>query len=137
MKTLIKALQSLPTIIGYMLLSIVLVSCSGDDQTINSSANNKISDGHYDHIHDSLTNMDKHPFEHEFSRQCIARETANSVNKEYDEKRFAEPCLCIAMYLMKDLTAVESEKFLLEKKHTQSLRIRYETAAYNCLQKQQ
>ena len=134
MKTL---MQSLPAVIGYMLLSIALVSCSGDDETISSSGKQKTIIEHYDHIHDSLVNMDKHPFEHEFARQCIVRETADSVNKAYDSKRFAEPCLCIAVYLMKDLTAVESEKFLHEKKHTQSLRIRYETAAYNCLQKQQ
>ena len=39
--------------------------------------------------------------------------------------------------MMKDLTAIEAEKFLKEKKTTQSLRIRFESAAYHCLQEKE
>jgi hypothetical protein len=35
---------------------------------------------------------------------------------------------------MKDLTAQEAEKFLTEHENPQSLRIKYENAAYHCLQ---
>ncbi len=128
MNTLKNALLRLPVIIGYMALSLLIVSCSGDDDATAKP---------YDHAHTNTTDMAKHPFEHEFAKQCVARETANSVNKAMDSQRFAEPCLCIATYLMQDLTAVEAEKFLNEKKHAQSLRIKYETAAYNCLQRKQ
>ena len=35
---------------------------------------------------------------------------------------------------MKDLTGEEAEKFLAEHENPQSLRIKYENAAYHCLQ---
>jgi len=35
---------------------------------------------------------------------------------------------------MKDLTAIEAEKYLTEHENAQSLRIKYENAAYHCLQ---
>ena len=43
-------------------------------------------------------------------------------------------CECIATYMMKDLTAQEAEKFIKEREHPQSLRIKFEAAAYQCLQ---
>ena len=89
----------------------------------------------FDHSHDAVvTDIQKHVFEHDFAEECVAREVSQSVNKEYDKKRFAKPCMCIATFMMKDLTAVEAEKFLKENKNTQSLRIRFENAAYHCLQ---
>jgi hypothetical protein len=42
--------------------------------------------------------------------------------------------MCIARRIMKDLTAVEAEKFLVEKKSTQSLKMSFDEAAYFCLQ---
>ncbi len=36
--------------------------------------------------------------------------------------------------MMKDLTAIEAEKFLVEHESAQSLTIKYENAAYHCLQ---
>lgn len=125
MNTAKKAMQKAPTFTACMLLFVLLVSCADE-----------VDENSFDHSHSKTTDMEKHPFEHEFAQQCIARETVNSVNKESDRKLFAEPCMCIATYLLKDLTAKESDKFLHEKKHAQSLRIKYETAAYNCLQKQ-
>lgn len=92
----------------------------------------------FDHSHDAtVTDIQKHVFEHDFAEQCVAREVSQSVNKEYDKKRFEKPCMCIATFMMKDLTAVEAEKFLKENKNTQSLRIRFENAAYHCLQEKQ
>jgi hypothetical protein len=64
----------------------------------------------------------------------VEREVRNSVNKANDRKRYAKPCMCIARRIMKDLTAVEAEKFLVEKKSTQSLKMSFDEAAYFCLQ---
>jgi hypothetical protein len=90
----------------------------------------------FDHGHDNeVSDLVKHKFEHDFAEQCVEREVQSSVNKEQDRERFAKPCMCIAQYLMKNLTAKEAELFVDEHKNTQSLRIRYEAAAYNCLQK--
>ncbi|GAB4259183.1 MAG: hypothetical protein Kow0065_09110 [Methylomicrobium sp.] len=89
----------------------------------------------FDHSHGSdVTDLVKHEFEHQFADQCVEREIKNSVNKELDRKRFEKPCLCIATYLLKDLTAKEAELFIKENKNTQSLRIKFESAAYHCLQ---
>ena len=89
----------------------------------------------FDHSHDAtVTDLEKHKFEHEFADQCVRRELKNSVNVAEDKLRYGKSCMCIARYMMKDLTAVEAEKFLKEHKDTQSLRIRFENAAYHCLQ---
>ena len=89
----------------------------------------------FDHSHDrTVTNLEKHKFEHDFSEQCVDREIANSANPDVDKQRFGKDCMCIATYMMKDLTAIEAEKFLEEHKSTQSLRIRFENAAFHCLQ---
>ncbi len=110
---------------------LILVSGCSDDapQQVN-----KVHDP-FDHSHDEVvTDIEKHKFEHDFAEQCIAREISQSINKDNDRKRFTKPCMCIAKYMLKDLTAVEADKFLKEKKGTQSLRIRYDNAAYHCLQ---
>ncbi len=64
----------------------------------------------------------------------MQRELRNSTDKAADEARWQEPCMCIATYLMKDLTADEAGKFITEHKNTQSLVIKFENAAYHCLQ---
>jgi hypothetical protein len=90
----------------------------------------------FDHSHDvPVTDMEKHKFEHSFADQCVARETKASNNP--DTAKLEKDCMCIAKYMMKDLTAAESEKFLEEDKNTQSLVIKYDAAAYHCLQENQ
>ena len=84
-----------------------------------------------------VTQAEKQEFEQKFAEQCVQRELHNSDNKEEDRKRFERPCTCIAMFLMKDLTPQEAEKFLDEHENPQSLRIKYENAAYHCLQENQ
>jgi hypothetical protein len=112
-----------------LLISVVLTACSDDKS-------NQIEQISFDHAHGSnVSDLKKHTFEHKFADQCIERETRNSINKEDDKKRFAKPCLCIATRIMKNLTAVEAEKFLVEKKSTQSLKMSFDEAAYFCLQK--
>ncbi len=116
-----------------IVIAATLPACSDDKpKTVVSQ---KKEHNPFDHSHGAeVTDLVKHKFEHDFAEQCVQREIKNSVNKEDDRKRYAKPCLCIATYMMKDLTAVEAEKFLKQHKDTQSLRIRFENAAYHCLQ---
>ncbi len=114
------------------LISAFISGCSDDKP---KTAARSVKHSSFDHSHGAeVTDLVKHKFEHDFAEQCVAREIKNSVNKDVDGKRYAKPCLCIATAMMKDLTAVEAEKFLQEHKNTQSLRIRFENAAYHCLQ---
>ncbi len=125
------------TLKTYLISSVLifgLVACSDDEPKKIVPKSVIATHNDFDHDHDEATNLEKHKFEHEFADQCIARETRNSVNKENDRKRFTKPCLCIAKEMMADLTAVEAEKFLKEDKQPQSLKIRFEAAAYECLQ---
>jgi len=124
--------KTLRTALIVISASVLVFACSDDkpETAVKKSAHNP-----FDHSHGAeITDPVKHKFEHEFADQCVDREIKNSVNKEIDRKRYAKSCLCIATYMMKDLTAVEAEKFLQEHKNTQSLRIRFENAAYHCLQ---
>ncbi|MCK5926459.1 MAG: hypothetical protein KAG10_11225 [Methylococcales bacterium] len=83
---------------------------------------------------EKATDIEKHQFQKEFADDCVARELKNSVNTNSDKPRIEKSCTCIAKYMMKDLTGIEAEKVLEEDTDTQSLRIRFDNAAYNCLQ---
>jgi len=119
------------TLASILILSVTLTACSDDEpkQTAKTEHN------YFDHSHGAeVSDLKKHKFEHDFAEQCVAREIKNSINKENDRKRFEKPCLCIATRIMKNLTAVEAEKFLVEQKNTQSLKMSFDEAAYFCLQ---
>lgn len=127
--------KSLSILLFCSVLPVFLASCSDDKE---SKEKPKVVHNPFDHSHDaSVTDMIKHKFEHQFADECVAREIRNSPNKEDDKARFEVPCMCIAQYLMKGLTAKEAELFLTEHRNTQSLRIRYDSAAYHCLQEKQ
>ena len=146
----------LTVILINVILSLLITSCSSDEPE-NTQVNESISEEKtqeaseskpatpdrksfvsvFDHPHTNVTDWQKHTFEHDFAEQCIKRELVNSNNKEIDRERFTKPCMCIAKIMMENLTAVEAEKFIDEKKNTQSLRIRHENAAYQCLIKKQ
>jgi hypothetical protein len=114
-----------------LVIAFLVAGCSDDEQKI---AAKPVHDP-FDHSHDSpVTDVQKHKFEHDFADQCLARELKNSDNKEVDKVRYGAPCMCIAKFLMKGLTAEEAEKFIDEHKNAQSLVIKYENAAYHCLQ---
>ncbi len=118
-------------LLSFLVISTSLIGCSDGD----SEKTAKTEHNYFDHSHGAETSdLKKHKFEHKFAEQCVAREIKNSINKDIDKKRFEKPCLCIATRIMKDLTSVEAEKFLVEQKHTQSLRINFDEAAYFCLQ---
>jgi len=122
------------TIFVSTILALILNGCSDDEPKQQA----KKVHNPWDHSHDAtVTDIQKHVFEHDFAEQCVEREISQSINKDNDRKRFSKPCMCIATFMMKDLTAVEAEKFLKENKSTQSLRIRFENAAYHCLQDKQ
>lgn len=76
----------------------------------------------------------KQKFEHDFTAQCVERELNNSQNNVDEANKITKSCECISAYIMKDLTDEEAEKFLNEHEHPQSLRIKFEAAAYECLQ---
>jgi hypothetical protein len=116
-------------ILTSFLACIALTACSDNDSV-------KEADSVFDHPHKAVTDIEKHKFEHEFSQDCVARELKHSNNTASDKQRFKKSCMCIAKEMMKDLTAIEAEKFLVEDKDTQSLRIRFDNAAYTCLQDQ-
>ncbi|MCF7970232.1 MAG: hypothetical protein K9L22_03580 [Methylococcaceae bacterium] len=129
-----KNIQRLSSLVLSLSLVLILSACSDDEpaQQVKKAHNP------FDHTHDAtVTDVQKHVFEHDFAEQCVAREVAQSNNKEYDKERYAKPCMCIAQFMLKDLTAIEAEKFIKENKSTQSLRIRFENAAYHCLQEKQ
>lgn len=89
----------------------------------------------FDHSGEAkVTDSEKQKFEEEFSRQCVARELKHTANPEDDKQRLEQSCTCIATFMMNGLTAQEAEKFLSEHENPQSLRIKYENAAYHCLQ---
>jgi hypothetical protein len=128
-----------------LVLVFAMTGCSDDEaQPQPSAADAKkmqtAGDVHnpFDHTHDEpVTDIQKHKFEHDFAAQCVEREVKNSTDKEADKARWEKPCMCIATYMMKNLTADEAKKFLDEHKNTQSLVIKYENAAYHCLQAKQ
>lgn len=109
---------------------------TGAQSTSIQNSNAKVSvHNPFDHSHDTpVTDVQKHKFEHDFADQCVQRELKNSTDKETDKKRYEAPCMCIARFLMKNLTADEAGMFLNEHKNAQSLVIKYENAAYHCLQ---
>ena len=119
-----------------LVIALSVTGCSDDDQKpeAKSTAANAVHNP-FDHSHDTpVTDIQKHKFEHEFASQCVQRELKHTDNTQTDKDRYSTPCMCIAKFLMKDLTAEEAEKFIGEHKNAQSLVIKYENAAYHCLQ---
>lgn len=139
MKTLTFTKKIFFAVLTSMVIALSVTGCSDNDEKVAAEKAVVKTAEHnpnpFDHSHDvQVTDIQKHKFEHDFATQCVQRELKNSVNKDMDEDRYNEPCMCIATYLMKNLTAEEAEKFIDEHKNAQSLVIKYENAAYHCLQ---
>ncbi|MDO9423688.1 MAG: hypothetical protein Q7T40_05810 [Methylobacter sp.] len=120
-----------------MTIALSMTGCSDDKEKTPAAKPATVAAVHnpFDHSHDTpVTDIQKHKFEHDFAKQCVQRELKHSTNKEADAAQYTQPCMCIAKFLMKDLTAEEAEKFIGEHKNAQSLVIKYENAAYHCLQ---
>jgi hypothetical protein len=113
-------------------IALFITGCSDDKEKTVAV---KTSHNPFDHSHDiPVTDIQKHKFEHDFAAQCVTRELKNSVNKDEDKERFSKSCMCIATFMMKDLTAQEAEKFLTEHENPRSLQIKYDSAVYHCTQ---
>jgi hypothetical protein len=118
-----------------VIYALALTGCSDSDEK-EKKATAEAKFNPFDHTHDvEVPDIQKHKFEHDFARQCVERELQNSVNKEADKERLTEDCMCIATYMMKDLTAKEAEKFITEHESPRSLEIKFDSAAFHCLQK--
>jgi hypothetical protein len=113
--------------------ALFVTACSDDKpKTPAATAKADHNPNPWDHSGEpKVTESQKQHFEKTFAEQCVTRE---SHGDEQDKERFTKPCNCIARFMAKDLTPQEADKFLSEHENPQSLRIRYENAAYHCLQ---
>lgn len=118
---------------GAALSLVLIVGCSDEKIPASNNIVQKIPISHT-LLNSTVTSSDKQKFEKTFENQCIQRELKNSTNPDNDKARVSKACECIATFMMKDLTAIEAEKFLVEHENAQSLTIKYENAAYHCLQ---
>jgi hypothetical protein len=119
--------------VGLGLIGTLAINGCSDEKTTETNQTKKTPISHT-LLDSKVTASDKQKFEKTFENQCVERELKNSVNPDIDKVRFSKACECIATFMMKDLTAIEAEKFLTEHENVQSLKIKYENAAYHCLQ---
>jgi hypothetical protein len=134
MKTHTFTKRSLLVVSISTIMALFVVGCSDDAE---KKPPVKVIFNPLDHSHDvPVTDVQKHKFEHDFAEQCVSRELKNSVNIEEDKQRFSKSCLCVATYMLKDLTDEEAEKFLSEHENPRSLQIKYNAAAFHCEQEQ-
>lgn len=110
-----------------LILLCSLIGCSSEESVENNSG--------FDHGHGTgVGDLQKHKFAHAFAEQCMDRELRTSGYS--DRERFEKPCMCIATKMMENLTVKEAQKFLEEKKSTRSLEMRFNNAAYHCVDEQ-
>ncbi len=83
---------------------------------------------------DKASWVEKGKFKKEFSKDCINRELKNAAGGDVDRAYIEKTCDCIADYMDEHLTDQEAEEFLGEDNHMRALQIRYDTAAYQCIQ---
>ncbi len=83
---------------------------------------------------DNIAMNAKTRFKSQFTDECLARESADSLNPEETRERFQKSCSCVADRMAEGLTEKQAAKYLDQKKNTQSMRIRFDNAAYKCLQ---
>ncbi|MGD0960283.1 MAG: hypothetical protein ABSB19_10790 [Methylomonas sp.] len=117
-------------------LALFISACS-DDKTANNASEKPANAKHVKVNHvdpgEASTSV-KEQFTAKFAQNCVKRELKNSVNKDVDEKRFTDSCTCIAKKIAEDLADVDAEKYLQEHEDTQTLEIKFDHAAYFCLQ---
>lgn len=131
-----------------------LSACSDEEEKVTQSVtkkvtstakkvvalNNKERDAqHYKDMSqpmDKATWSEKGKFRNEFSEDCVTREkaTAKEAGSIFDKDHVVKTCECIADYMDDHLTDDEAEEYLRDDNHNRSLQIRFDAAAYNCLQ---
>ncbi|MDD4914450.1 MAG: hypothetical protein PHW13_05355 [Methylococcales bacterium] len=122
-------------LLGLLTIPVILVSlaaCSGDKTETAPAGGKPAKPNHVDY--GEASESVKQKFTSAFAKNCVSRELKNSVNKDIDEKRFTESCNCIASHIAEDLSDVDAEKYLQEHEDTQTLEIKFDAAAYFCLQ---
>lgn len=119
--------------------AMLLTACSDDqpepaktEKTVATSKAKVSKDNVVDYGEASDTVKQK--FIKTFANNCVARELKNSVNKDMDEKRFAESCNCIAEHIAEDLADIDAEKYLDDHEDTHTLQIKFDAGAFFCLQ---
>ncbi|ANE57516.1 MULTISPECIES: hypothetical protein [Methylomonas] len=112
-----------------------LAACSDDkaEAPKTAAAGNLKKSVHRDDTGEA-SGSEKRLFEKEFSAKCVERELKNSTNKDVDEPRFKETCDCIAEHIKEDLSEIDAEKYIEDHEDTQTLSIKFDAAAYFCLQ---
>lgn len=83
---------------------------------------------------DKASWVEKGKFKKEFTKDCINRELQSAGKNKVDNSFIETTCACIADYMDEHLTDQEAEEFLGEDNHMRALQIRYDTAAYQCIQ---
>ncbi|WP_347988224.1 hypothetical protein [Methylomonas sp. AM2-LC] len=130
------SMQKLLILLLIPVMTVFLSACS-DDKTENASVEKPAQAKHAkaNHIDQGeASDSVKQKFEKQFAKNCVARELKNSINKDVDEKRFSDSCECIAKKIAEDLSDLDAEKYLQEHEDTQTLEIKFDHAAYFCLQ---
>ncbi len=144
MKKILNRKQFTKNLLIGLILPGFIIACSDDKSATTSqpSATQSTSQSSKEGISvDSPTDAtpeanesQKEKFQHDFAAQCVERELNNSQNQITDAEKINKACDCISAFIMEDLTDEEAKKYLSEHEHPQSLRIKYEAAAYECLQ---
>ena len=154
MSNLTKKANNLLNVLPPLVMILFLSSCSNDDNveavTENATVEktivgnskkmtaNKVDDkSFYKEMSkpvDKATWVEKGRFNKEFKKDCIARELKGAGADGNVDKPFIEKtCDCIADYMDDHLTDQEAEEFLGEDSHMRALQIRYDTAAFHCI----
>ena len=129
--------KKLPTLLLIAMTTIFASACS-DDKPENAAPEKGISKSKPTNNNNvdagEASDSVKQKFEKVFSQNCLNRELKTSVNKDSDEKRFQASCDCIANHIAEDLAEVDAEKYLDDHEDTHTLQIKFDAAAFFCLQ---
>jgi|APLak6261669570_1056073.scaffolds.fasta_scaffold00104_14 hypothetical protein len=133
-----KNTKSIQKLLGLIIVSIMAISlnaCSDDKAENTAATPAKAKAPEKKHVeHGEATDTAKYRFEKEFGAKCVERELQKSTNPESDKGRIDESCGCIARHISEDLSDVDAEKYLQEHEDTHTLQIKFDAAAYFCLQ---
>ena len=111
-------------------------SSSSQEKAIKVS--NKLSDKrNYDQMSkplDQASWVERGQFKKEFAADCVARELASADKSKLDRSYIEKTCACIADEMDEGLTDQEADEYLRDDNHNRSLQIRFDSAAYKCMQ---
>lgn len=124
--------------LAFLLFSLFLLNACSDDKsssTSTSSSAAKAKAPEKKHVeHGEANDTAKYKFEKAFAAKCVERELHNSINPDSDRPRLEENCGCISRHISEDLSDVDAEKYLEAHEDTHALQIKFDAAAYFCLQ---